>query len=311
MWTPVGKPHCDEWNLLGKHVRLFYGAEGDGDGIHSNNLGNHARSWGAGYLDTEVRWQRGSLTAGIRQEIISGGYRATSPMLALGQYVSKTLKFRAEGGYGFRLPTYLDLYYSDPVTIGNPELKPESAWNFEGGMDWFCSRGLFVSSTLFYSRQHDAIDYVRADSSSPWKATNLAGLRFVGWENRAVWQPVQTTEFTVSWTLLAGAQQALQGLQSEYVFNYPINNASLEVTHTWKDGLTAHTRLGVTQRYERAPYAVWDASVARERGMLQPYLRVSNITNTGYQEVLNVQMPGRMAIAGIVIRLSRRPVDRK
>jgi vitamin B12 transporter len=108
-----------------------------------------------------------------------------------------------------------------------------------------------------------------------------------------------------SWTLLAGAQQALHGLQSEYVFNYPVNNASLEGTHVWKAGYLLHTRIGVTERYQQSPYAVWDISMARERGRLHPYLRLTNITNTGYQEVLNVQMPGREIMAGMEITLGR------
>lgn len=293
-------------DAIGNHLKLFYGLEGDGDGIHSNNLGVHARNWGSGYLDAEMQWGRFSLSAGLRQEIISGGYDVTSPMLAAGYHLTTKIKLRGEIGYGFRLPTYLDLYYSDPTTIGNPRLKPESAWNFEGGADWFPTSRVYVSSTVFYSRQRDAIDYVRIDASQPWMATNLSGLRFTGWENIATWQPNLQNQLRASWTLLAGAQQALHGLQSEYVFNYPVNNASLDAMHLWKAGLGIHTRIGVTERYQKDPYAVWDVSLMRERGSVRPYVRVANLTNTGYQEVLDVQMPGRTVVAGLEIVLPRR-----
>jgi iron complex outermembrane receptor protein len=291
---------------LGAHMKIFYGLEADGDSIHSNNLGVHARNWGSGYVDAELHWGHATLSAGLRQEIISGGYRVTSPMLAGGYYVTPRVKVRAAVGYGFRLPTYLDLYYSDPTTIGNPTLKPESAWNLEGGVDWFASAHLFVSSTVFYSRQRNAIDYVRTDASEPWMATNLSGLRFTEWESAAVWQPNQANQLKASWTLLAGAQQALHGLQSEYVFNYPVNNASLEGAHIWKAGYLVHTRIGVTERYQQSPYVVWDISMVREQGKLHPYLRLTNIANTGYQEVLNVQMPGREIMAGLELTLVRR-----
>jgi outer membrane cobalamin receptor len=286
---------------IGNHLKLFYGLEGDGDGIHSNNLGVHARNWGSGYFDAEMQWGQISLSAGLRQEIISGGYNVTSPMLAAGYRLAAKIKLRGEAGYGFRLPTYLDLYYSDPTTIGNPALKPESAWNFEGGVDWFPTNRVYVSSTVFYSRQRNAIDYVRAGASQPWMATNLSGLHFTGWENSATWQPNQQNQMRASWTLLVGAQQALQGLQSEYVFNYPVNNASLDARHVWKAGVGVQTRIGVTERYQQSPYAVWDISLARECGAIRPYARVANLTNTGYQEVLNVQMPGRTVVAGLEI----------
>src|ERR1700761_1918293 len=67
---------------LGARSSIFYGLEGDGDSIQSNNLGRHARNWGAGYLDADLQWKRASLTAGSRQEIISGGYNVTTPTLA-------------------------------------------------------------------------------------------------------------------------------------------------------------------------------------------------------------------------------------
>ena len=59
-----------------------------------------------------------------------------SPGLAGALRVAKNLKLRNSGGYGFRIPTYTDLYYSDPATLGNPNLKPESAWTSNAGADW-------------------------------------------------------------------------------------------------------------------------------------------------------------------------------
>jgi iron complex outermembrane receptor protein len=227
-------------------------------------------------------------------------------MLEGGYFVRPRIKLRAAAGYGFRLPTYLDLYYSDPTTLGNANLKPESAWNFEGGVDWFASTRLFLESTVFTSLQHHAIDYVRANANDKYQATNLSNFQFTGWENAADWRVNDANEIKASWTLLTGAQSALHGLQSRYVFNYPVNNASLVGTHTWGAGYLLETRIGVTQRYEQSPYAVWGLAIAKESGLLRPYLRLSNITNTGYQEIEGVQMPGREVVAGLELSLARK-----
>ena len=120
---------------------LLFGLESDGDSIHSNNLGLHVRNRGAGYVDLDLRpaKSRWNLSAGVREELFSGGLQsALAPHLAGSLRLAHQLKLRASGGYGFRLPTYTDLYYSDPVTIGNPNLKPESSWSGEGGADWTC-----------------------------------------------------------------------------------------------------------------------------------------------------------------------------
>ena len=63
-------------------MKLFYGLEADGDGIHSTNLGAmHA----TGRQDTLMPRCSEPLhcdCGGVRQEILSGGYHVTSPMLA-------------------------------------------------------------------------------------------------------------------------------------------------------------------------------------------------------------------------------------
>src|SRR5208283_1738847 len=128
-------------------------------------LGVHARNRGAGYVDLDLRpaKRRWSLSVGAREEIISGGARAAfSPELAGSLRVAKSLKLRASGGYGLRIPTYTDLYYSDPSTLGNAKLKPESAWTGDAGADWAPSAKLTLSATGFYSQQHDTIDYVKS-----------------------------------------------------------------------------------------------------------------------------------------------------
>ncbi|HEX3438122.1 MAG TPA: TonB-dependent receptor, partial [Pseudacidobacterium sp.] len=290
---------------LGTRSSLYYGLEGDGDSIHSNNLGNHARNWGAGYLDADLQWQRASITAGLRQEIISGGYHITSPTLAGSYWLGTNVKLRAALGYGFRLPTYTDLYYSDPATVGNPNLKPESAWNYEAGMDWFINAQSYLSVTGFYSHQHDAIDYIRVNEADKWHGSNLTNLRFAGIESAWTWQPTRRQQIKLAWTFLSGAQQALHGLESEYVFNYPVNNASIEWTAELLRGYILHNRVGITQRYQSDPYPIWNVAIVRERGHIHPYIQMSNLSNTGYEEIEGVRMPGRSFTGGVDIWLGK------
>ncbi len=304
-WEAVVRRRDD----LGRGATLFSGLEEDADGINSNNLGRHARNQGAGYLDFDLHsaspW---GLSAGLREEILSGGAKSVwSPDLAGSVRVSQSVKLRASGGYGFRLPTYTDLYYSDPTTIGNPNLQPESAWSSDGGVDWFSHGSITASTTFFYSRQHHAIDYVRANSRQRWQAANLVGLRFMGVEGMLAWHPLRNQQVRLGWTGISGAQAALHGLQSEYVFNYPVNNATFEWMQTLRGVLFLDTRVQVAQRYNQEPYPVWDLNAARERGRFRPWVRIANLSNTGYEEIAGVLMPGRSYTGGIEIRLLAHP----
>ena len=145
----------------------------------------------------------------------------------------------------------------------------------------------------FYSRQKDTIDYTRASTADPWLTSNLSGLHFAGAESAVNWRVSRTSQLKFSWTLLTGAQNALHGLESEYVFNYPVNDGRAEWGWTPIHSLPLESCLGVVQRYQQTTYPVWDESLAREFGRIRPYVQLANLSNTGCDEILNVRMPGR------------------
>src|ERR1035437_9065125 len=144
---------------LGRNTTLAYGLEEAGDAIHSNSLGKHARNQGAGYANLSLRaLRRFSLSLGAREEVLSSNGSVFSPSAAAAFTLTKTLRLRGSAGHGFRLPTYVDLYYADPATLGNPNLKPESSWSYEGGADWTPANGrLTLSVTGFRLNQTNVI----------------------------------------------------------------------------------------------------------------------------------------------------------
>jgi iron complex outermembrane receptor protein len=102
---------------------------------------------------------------------------------------------------------------------------------------------------------------------------------------------------------LYGAQQALSGLQSKYVFNYPVNQASIGWLGNAPGQVQIRARIGVTQRYQSDPYPLMEVSAARGFGPIQPYAQVTNVTNSGYEEIQGVRMPGRAYLLGMQVTL--------
>jgi len=308
-WQAVVRRKDDlPWN----GVAVFYGLEEDADQIHSTNLGRHGRNRGAGYADFELRGKSwGTISAGLREEVLGGGTVVTTPTVAGSAWVKRKVKLRASVESGFRQPTYTDLYYSDPTTLGNPNLKPESSWNYEGGADWYATERLTLTLTAFHSSLTNAIDYVRPyptvmNPSPLWQAANLNGVTFNGLESAMDWRPMVGQEFRLGLTTLAGSQSALNGLQSEYVFNYPIQNAVAEWVGRWKSGLLLRQRVRVVNRVDRGVSPIWDASVVYDGHRVQPYLQLTNLSNTDYQEIVGVQMPTRAIVAGVQVELRRK-----
>jgi iron complex outermembrane receptor protein len=108
----------------------------------------------------------------------------------------------------------------------------------------------------------------------------------------------------LSYAAIHGAQAPLGALNSRYLFSFPSQNG----VATWEGGfhgVVARTRVGALRRYGRSPYGLWDVSAAYTCSRLHPYVRLSNITNTSYQQIQGVVMPGRSFVAGVEVALMR------
>jgi iron complex outermembrane receptor protein len=285
---------------VSKNSALFYGGEGIHESITSNNLGDHDRSRGAVYLDYDVRaLKRFSFSIGAREEIFSSTHGEFNPTAAAGVWLKPTLKLKGSVSRAFRLPSYTDLYYSDPANIGNPNLLPERAWDYEGGLLWNPTARIKGEATVFERHDRDVIDYVRSSASSPYMAENIQQLNFTGVELSAEVRVSQNENVQFAYTGLHGAQQSLNGLQTKYSFNYPTNDGVIAWNGRLPGKFIARTRIGVVDRYASDPYALWDAAVAREFGHVAAHLVLSNVANTQYQEIQGVVMPGRSVVFGL------------
>ena len=300
--------HVDKsWQIdLRRHDQVspnstfFYGAEGVHESITSNNLGDHDRSRGAGYVDYDVRaLKRFSFSVAAREEIFTASDDQFNPTAAAGVWLKSSLKLKGSVSRAFRLPSYTDLYYSDPANIGNPNLRPERAWDYEGGLLWNPNARLKGELTVFERRDRDVIDYVRSSASSPYMAENIQELNFTGVEVSVEARLSQDERVQIAYTGLHGAQQALNGLQTKYTFNFPTHDGVIAWNGRLPGKFIARTRIGVVDRYAGDPYGLWDAAVAREFGHLAAHLVLSNVTDTHYEEIQGVIMPGRSVVFGL------------
>ena len=106
-----------------------------------------------------------------------------------GAVVSLTgsLKLRAAGYTGLRLPTLNELYRSFVVsgvtTNRNPALAAERLSGIEGGIDWTARPGLTLSATLFSNRVRQAIANVTSPTDPNQRTRqNVAALQARGLE---------------------------------------------------------------------------------------------------------------------------------
>lgn len=291
---------------LQRKATVSYGVETTHDAIASNNLGDHARTQEAVYLALDARsLGRFSFSVGGREEFFSGAGRQFSPTANAGYWASSHLRLRASASHAFRLPSYTDLYYSDPTTLGSPYLQPEKAWSYETGLDWNSGGRLRGEVTVFDRRVRDGIDYLWLPAEQIWQATNLDRLNFTGLEAALTLRLAHGQTLALRYSALRATDELGAGVISRYVFNYPSNSGLVAWDGALGRNLVARARVGVMDRRDRSPYAVWDAGLAYTQGRVRPFLRFTNLTNADYQEILGVAMPGRGIVGGLELVLLR------
>lgn len=279
-------------------LAVFYGAEALHDNVASTNLGYHSRARGALYGALEARaLRRFSLTAAAREEIYSSADTVFAPTVSGAAWVNAHMKLRASVSRAFRLPTFTDLYYHDPGNRGSPDLRPERAVSYDGGADVYLGR-IRASATVFQRRERDGIDYVRSTPADIWRATNIQNLRFTGFESLLSFRLPTTHVVDLSYTFLDGVQQSLRGLLSKYAFNYARHSGIVSWTGELAPGWSGRVRIGMLERLGRDPYTLVDLYAARTAGAVRPFLQLTNLTDTAYQEIFGVPMPGRAVVAG-------------
>ena len=92
-------------------------------------------------------------------------------------------------------------------------------------------------------------------------------------------------------------------------YNYAAQNSiftwTAQLPGSWGHQVTGYTQVNVVQRTGHTAYPLWNAGLARNSGNLRPYLRLLNLSNTGYQEIVGVPMQGRTVMGGMEFNWSR------
>lgn len=292
---------------ISANVTAFYGAETLHESIVSDNLGDHSRSRAAAYAAVDFRaLKRFSLSVSAREEVYRDFVGTLSPTVSGAMWLSQRLKLRASGSRAFRVPSYTDLYYHDPGNVGNPALKPESARTYEAGLDWIPSAKVRGDLTVFQRRVQDGIDYFRLAPTDIWQALNISNQKFTGAEAALHLTPSRYQTIDLRYTALRGTQDTVPVGATKYTFNYPTHSGVVQWQVNPKGNFVFRTRVGVLDRRSGDTYALWDVYAALPHGKVHPFLQISNLANSSYQEILGVPMPGRTVIGGVELVLRKR-----
>jgi len=269
----------------------------------SNNLGNREREMINLFLEHRFKLfkDKFDVTPGIAVNYFSDFKFHAFPGMDLGYDLNEKIKIYGNVGYTYRIPTYTDLYYSDPTTLGNENLDPEEAIAQELGMKYFGSK--LNASLAFFNRDSDnLIDYVKENEDDRWKATNIRNLNTIGFEVNASYN-FNLIDFdqtiNLGYTFIEDEVKELDVNFSRYSINSLRHHLTSTLKTQFIDNLFQSITLAYADRTSGDSYTVVDASIILQVGNLEISVLVNNIFNTEYSETNLVPMPKGNMLFGL------------
>jgi iron complex outermembrane receptor protein len=272
--------------------------------LRSNNLGNRNRFMTNLFLEHRFQLLDGKLdvTPGVAITYFSDFKFHAFPGLDIGFDITNDLKAYGNIGYTYRIPTYTDLYYSDPRTSGNPDLEPEEAFAQELGIKYITPK--FKATLVVFNRDaKNLIDYIRPNTTETvYNATNITEVNTQGLEFDAAYN-FKMKGFTQ--TLAFGYAFLDDNIleQNEELSRYSLNTLKHQYTTRLSTQLFKNMRQNIVYKYaERTTgqtYNVWDASLVYKLKQMEFTITASNIFDADYIETGFTPMPPSNVLFGL------------
>ena len=278
--------------------------------LKSNNLGERNRFITTIFAEQLLNKNKFSFTPGIAFSIYEKPNNdlfksKLFPGIDIGYKLSDKVSFNANIGETFRIPTFTDLYYSDPNNEGSEDLDPEKALTSELGFK-LREKNYGITFSLFRRKSNDLIDYVKTNLNDKWSPQNIKN--------------VITNGIEFDSKLLLKINNSLNTINLGYAYindSYETNKLSRYSLNSYKHRLTLNFdfklskyitnylsyRYGDRESQDDNNKSVVDYKISIKREKWKVTFNLNNIFNSKYYETNLVEMPGINLAVGLNINI--------
>jgi vitamin B12 transporter len=299
-----------------KRQQILFGLEQRLEQLNSSNLGLRERQYQSSFVQAQGVFNGFNYAAGLLVFAYNWQNPQLMPSLQLGRSMASRQYVFANYSRGNRVPSWTEMYYTDPSNVGNPNLQPEFSHAAELGLrqtpknDDGTRLSYQAEAALFYRQHTNMIDWVRATSEitpnpNPWTPVNIASVAFTGFETslqlslkkRSTWG---LNKLNVNYTYIS----AQHNFTSEQESRYAITSMRQQLNGVAQIDLSENVQLNLTyrlvQRIAQPLYQVVDVKMLVPiKNKWSVFAEGNNLTNTQYVEAGFVQMPGRWFKLGL------------
>ena len=277
--------------------------------LESNNLGERKRTMLNMFIEQQVKLNDDKIdfTPGVAITYFSDvstklNYKNNFfnnlffyPGMDLGYRLDNNLKLYTNIGFTYRIPTYTDLFYSSPTTLGNENLKLEKALTKEIGLKYLKDDFNFNFS-LYQRDASDIIDYVRNNESDPWQANNIREINTNGFELNMGYK-FYLGSFRMQTINIGYSNIDDELLETDFAFSrYALNTLKNQITGTYtfeiNEKIYSTIAYKNAERSNEEKYTVIDFRTSYKLDKFTLSVILNNILDTEYSETNLVPMPG-------------------
>lgn len=339
-YTDVLGSNANLWTRTGTQGKLSVGYDVRYEQIRSNKLGDSldtpipvkgvestfytlgkSRTSAGLFVEESVNIKKFSVSTGLLVSYLSAlpGKIAIYPGLDAAYQLHDNFRIYFNANRTLRLPTFTDLYYNDPTSKGDPNLKPEEAVAIEAGLK-YNKPGIISHVAIFKRYGHNMIDWVRSSATEPWQATNITDINVAGIETSIAFNMEELMPNSFLKTITLGyayleANKSSDEFMSRYVLDILKHKADLLINHKLWQNLSAtwafsyQDREGGYIKYVNGtpettetpynPFLVMDLQLNYKLKNWLFFAEATNLLNTEYVDYGNVPQAGRWIRMGL------------
>ena len=279
---------------------LGMGADYGQEQIISNNLGRHIRGHWDAYLDPTFELSASTtLNLTARVDSYTTFAEEFTGSLSLKHIFNGNNDVYATFGRTIRVPTFTELYYNDPTTTGDANLKPESALNFETGWGRKLSDSLRGSLSFFVRNEQDTIDYTKLAAADPkFIARNIAKATTQGINAYLKWDANDKASFDIRY-IFNNKRRNNNGQIFKYGLSHLKHMIDLGIDNKFSSGRN-RVDLIMKKKPNRRDWVLVNDRVSFDvKKDVELFAEVYNLFNVEFQEIEGIPEQGRLFKAGV------------
>ncbi len=324
--------------VLGK---TSVGGEVRGENIWSNNIGidmdtpidvpgenaqfikSYQRTNMSTFVEHVYTYDKLSVSAGVLMNWNSSLGLGVDffPGVDISYWATDNIKVFGSVNKTLRLPTFTDLFYTGPTNIGNPDLIPEEALTYEGGVKvinaWFNGQ-----TSIYYREADNLIDWGRLADEEKYKTRNLSNMKSWGYlvQGRINFDelidktPLMHLDIGYAW--INQDKNMPADYESVYVEDYlrhKLNmglqvrivsklSAALNVLYQDREGDYVAYPSGELTSFD--PFWLTDLRLQWSEQKYKIFIDANNVFDTRYYDLGNIVQPGFWVKAGVQLNLN-------